>query len=190
MTSVSAGDVTVLLQAHAQGDPEAFDRLVGLVYHDLRRIARLQRRRLRPGDTLDTTALVHEAYVKLVDQSSPDWSNRGHFLAVIATAMRQVLIDYARGRLRQKRGGGATPVALDGIDVAAHDEASHFVAIDEALRELGATEPRLVKVVECRFFAGYSEAETAEALGLSLRTVQRDWLRARAALRELVRPSG
>ena len=189
MSGPAAGDVTVLLRAHAQGDAHAFERLVGLVYQDLRRVARSQRRRLRPGDTLDTTALVHEAYVKLVDQTPPQWNNRGHFLAVIATAMRQILIDHARGRLRLKRGGGIAPVALDNIDVAAHDEASHFVAIDDALRDLATTEPRLVKVVECRFFAGYSEAETAEALGLSLRTVQRDWLRARAALRDIVRPS-
>ena len=188
MSLPAAGEVTVLLQAHAQGDAQALDRLVGLVYHDLRRIARSQRRRFRPGDTLDTTALVHEAYVKLVDQSAPQWVDRGHFLAVIATAMRQVVIDHARGRLRQKRGGGIVPVSLDDVDVAARDDAAHFVAIDEALRELAATEPRLVKVVECRFFAGYSEAETAEALGASLRTVQRDWLRARAALRALVTP--
>jgi len=189
MSDRNTGDVTVLLRAHAEGDAGAFERLVALVYHDLRRIARSQRRRLRPGDTLDTTALVHEAYVKLVEQSSPQWRDSGHFLAVVATAMRHVLIDHARARLRQKRGAGAAVVAIDEVDVAARDEASRFIAIDDALHTLAVSEPRLVKVVECRFFAGYSEAETAEALGTSLRTVQRDWLRARAALRALVEPT-
>ncbi len=176
-------EVTELLLAHGRGEAEAFDRLVGLVYTDLRRLARAQLRRMPPGRTLDTTALVHEAYLKLVDQTRIPWQDRGHFLAVSATAMRQILIDYARGRVRQKRGGGAEHEPLDEARVAAVGEAERMLELDLALRKLADVEPRLVRVVECRYFAGYSEQETADAMGVSLRTAQRDWLRARAWLR-------
>jgi RNA polymerase sigma factor (TIGR02999 family) len=177
-------DLTQLLIAHGQGDPQAFERLIGLVYTDLRGLARAQLRRLRPGSTMDTTALVHEAYLRLVDQSRVQWQSRGHFLAVTARAMRQILIDYARGRCRKKRGGGAVPVPLDEIAAGRPDEVEQLLEIEVALERLHAVEPRLVRVVECRYFAGYSEQETAEALGVSLRTAQRDWLRARAWLRQ------
>lgn len=176
-------DVTELLLAHGRGDASAFGRLVALVYDDLRRMARAQLRRSPPGQTLDTTALVHEAYMKLVDQTRVPWQDRGHFLAVSATAMRQILIDYARARLRQKRGGDAARTALDESLVAAAGEAEHVLALDLALGKLADVEPRLVRVVECRYFAGFSEQETADAMGVSLRTAQRDWLRARAWLR-------
>jgi RNA polymerase sigma factor (TIGR02999 family) len=176
-------DVTELLLAHGRGDVEAFDRLVGLVYDDLRRLARAQLRRVPPGQTLDTTALVHEAYLKLVDRSRVPWQDRGHFLAVSATAMRQILIDYARGRGSQKRGGGAEHTSLDEARVAASDEAERMLELDLALRKLAEVDSRLVRVVECRYFAGFSEQETADAMGVSLRTAQRDWLRARAWLR-------
>lgn len=187
MTRV-AHDFTELLLAHGRGEPAALDRLVHLAYEDLRRVARGQLRRLRPGDTLDTTALVHEAYLRLVDQTRVQWRDRGHFLAVSATAMRQILIDYARTRTRQKRGGGEAPAPLDEMSVGAADEAHQLLEIDLALQRLAEEEPRLVRVVECRYFAGYSEQETAEALGVSLRTAQRDWLRARAWLRAALRP--
>lgn len=176
-------DVTELLLAHGRGDAAAFDRLVGLVYDDLRRLARAQLRRVPAGQTLDTTALVHEAYLKLVDQTRAHWHDRGHFLAVSATAMRQILIDYARSRVRQKRGGGAEHAVLDEARVAATGEAEHMLELDLALKKLAEVDPRLVRVVECRYFAGFSEQETAEALGVSLRTAQRDWLRAKAWLR-------
>lgn len=178
-----ASDFTALLLAHGRGDSAAFDQLVGLVYDDLRRVARGQLRRLRPGDTLDTTALVHEAYLRLVDQSRAQWKDRGHFLAVSAKAMRQILIDYARGRTRKKRGAGEVPVQLDEVSVGVNDQAHDLLEIDDALQRLAREDPRLVHVVECRYFAGYSEQETAEAMGVSLRTAQREWLRARAWLR-------
>jgi RNA polymerase sigma factor (TIGR02999 family) len=182
-----AHDVTELLIAHRHGVDGAFDQLVGLVYDDLRRIARAQLRRIR-GETLDTTALVHEAYLKLVDHSRAEWRDRGHFMAVTATAMRQILIDYARGRARAKRGGGAVAEPLDEAHVAVAAEAERLLDIDRALHQLGALDPRLVRVVECRYFAGFSEQETADALDVSLRTAQRDWLRARAWLRQALGP--
>lgn len=184
-----ANDFTDLLIAHGRGETAAFDRLVHLAYDDLRRVARGQLRRLRRGDTLDTTALVHEAYLRLVDQSRVQWRDRGHFLAVSATAMRQILIDYARGRARLKRGGGEAPEPFDEMRVGVADHAHELLEIDLALQRLAEEDPRLVRIVECRYFAGYSEQETAEALGVSLRTAQRDWLRARAWLRAALHPA-
>jgi RNA polymerase sigma factor (TIGR02999 family) len=176
--------ITDLLVAHQQGAPDAFDDLVRLVYDDLRRLARAQRRRL-PGEMLDTTELVHEAYVRLVDRTPTRWRNRGHFWAVSALAMRQILVDHARRRQRQKRGGGVPHAVLDVQDAAAH-ESARLLDLDLALQRLAAVSPRLVRVVECRYFAGLSEEETAEALGVSLRTAQRDWLKARAWLRAML----
>jgi len=182
-------DVTELLLAHGKGEKEAFGRLVPLVYDDLRRVARSQLRRLRVGETLNTTGLVHEAYLRLVDQTQATWNDRGHFLAVSAVAMRQVLIDHARGKMRQKRGGDIQKEPLDEAVTAIATDAERLIEIDLALRGLDDTDPRLVRVVECRYFAGLSEQETAEALGVSLRTAQRNWLKARAWLREaLTRP--
>lgn len=182
--------VTRLLAAYRAGDPGAFDRLVPLVYDDLRRLARARVRRLPRGGTIDTTALVHEAYVKLVEHDGAAFNDRGHFLAVCAVAMRQVLVDYARRRSRAKRGGGATAVALDGLDDRIGRDLRHILDVDVALGRLAAADPRLARVVECRYFTGFSEEETAEALGTSVRTVQRDWLKARAWLRaELDRPA-
>jgi len=177
-------NVTQLLQAHGAGVPGALERLVPMVYNDLRRLARGQLRRLRVGETLDTTGLVHEAYLKLVDQSRASWNDRGHFLAVSAVAMRQILVDHARHKGRQKRGGDKHHTPLSDIDVAVANDAQRLLEIDLALEKLAAVDPRLVRVVECRYFAGLSEQETAEALGVSLRTAQRDWLKARAWLRE------
>ena len=182
-------DVTELLHAHGKGEADAFGRLVPLVYDDLRRVARSQLRRLRVGETLNTTGLVHEAYLRLVDQTRASWNDRGHFLAVSAVAMRQVLIDHARGKMRKKRGGDVRKESLDEAMTAVATDAERLIEIDLALRSLDETDPRLVKVVECRYFAGLSEEETAEALGVSLRTAQRDWLKARAWLRKaLTRP--
>ncbi len=179
--------VTQLLIAYRDGDREAFDRLVPMVYEDLRRIARRQLRRGAPGQTLNTTGLVHEAYFKLVDPAKVDWQGRGHFLAVSARAMRQVIIGYARKRSAGKRGGGERPVTLDEAQIAVDDQADRLLALDRALERLGGHDPRLARVVECRFFAGLSEEETAQALGVSLRTAQRDWMRARAWLKEELR---
>lgn len=177
-------DVTELLHAHGRGDPAAFDRVVPLLYQDLRRAARLQLRRLRVGDTLDTTGLVHEAYLRLVDQTRATYQDRGHFLAASAMAMRHILIDHARSRQREKRGGGRPPETLDDRALSVSADADRLLDIDRALEKLAAVDPRLVRTVECRFFAGLSEEETAAALGVSLRTAQRDWLKARAWLRQ------
>ena len=178
--------VTQLLIAYRDGDRGAFDRLMPIIYDDLRRIARRQLRRGAP-QTLNTTGLVHEAYLKLVDPSRVDWQDRGHFLAVSARAMRQVIIGYARKRSAVKRGGGERPVTLDEAQVAVDDQADRLLALDRALERLGGRDERLARVVECRFFAGLSEEETAQALGVSLRTAQRDWMRARAWLKEELR---
>jgi RNA polymerase sigma factor (TIGR02999 family) len=176
-------DVTQLLVAYGQGDRQAFDQLLPMVYDDLRRIARRQLRS-QPGQTLDTTSLVHESYLKMVDQRKADWQSRIHFLAVAARAMRQVIISYARRRGAAKRGAGSIRETLDEGRIAVADQAEQLLALDQALNRLAERDERLVRVVECRFFAGLKEEETAEALGVSLRTVQRDWMRARAWLRE------
>jgi RNA polymerase sigma factor (TIGR02999 family) len=185
---VEPGEVTQLLKAYEAGDRSAFDRLVPIVYDELRRLARRQLYRgPRGGQTLNTTGLVHEAWLRLVDQSQAEWQDRGHFLAVAARAMRQITIDHARRRLAAKRGGGAPREQLDESRLPGAQRAEWLLALEEALEHLARHNERLVRVVECRFFAGFSEEETAEALGVSLRTAQRDWLRARAWLREELR---
>jgi RNA polymerase sigma factor (TIGR02999 family) len=176
-------DVTELLIAHRSGREGALDQLVPLVYNDLRRVARGQLARLRPGDSLNTTGLVHEAYLRLIDQSRATYRDRGHFFAVCSIAMRQIIVDYARRRGRRKRGGDHVHVPLDDAVNPAVREAERVLEIDAALQKLGNYDARLARVVECRFFAGLSEQETAEALGLSMRTAQREWFKARAWLR-------
>jgi RNA polymerase sigma factor (TIGR02999 family) len=178
------GEITRLLDAHREGDREAFGILLPLVYDDLRRLARRQLGRGRPDTVLDTTGLVHELYLKLAGPHGFDSVNRGHFFHLAARAMRQVVIGYARKRAAAKRGAGRVETTLDEGHLAIAEDAVHLLAVDDALARLGERDPRLVQVVECRFFAGLSEAETAEALGTSLRTAQRDWNRARAWLRE------
>jgi RNA polymerase sigma factor (TIGR02999 family) len=162
------------------------DEMLPAVYDELRRLARLQRRRLAPGQTLSTTALVHEAYLKLSARPGR-WNDDHHFFSSAARAMRQILVDYARRRTSLKRGSGVAAEHLDEGRAADH-QALRMLALDLALRELAAVDERLVRVVECRVFAGYSEEETARALSVSLRTVQRDWMRARAWLRDTVTP--
>ena len=184
------GDVTSLLIAYREGDAQAFERLLPLIYDDLRRVARGQLRSGGRGQTLDTIGLVHEAYLKMVDQTRASFNDRSHFLAVAAHAMRQVVIGYARKRSAEKRGGGQRPVTLDEGRIAIDDQAEEVLAIDQALTRLAAKNERLARVVECRFFAGLGEEETAEALGVSLRTAQREWMRAKAWLREELRPQG
>lgn len=178
-----AGEVTRLLIAYRQGDESAFDELVPLVYDDLRRIARQQLARLRPGATLDTTALVHEAYLKLVDRRLAELADRDHFLAIAARAMRDLLVDEARRRGAAKRGGARPPVSLDRVTLGVDEQIDTLLAIDRALTRLGALAPRLTRVFECRYFAGLSEEETARSLDLPLRTVQRDWMKSKAWLR-------
>ncbi|HEY7699377.1 MAG TPA: ECF-type sigma factor, partial [Vicinamibacteria bacterium] len=179
------GEITRLLHAYAGGDRAAFDELVPLIYDELRRIARNHLRRTKRGATLDTNGLVHEAYLKLAGQKGMRVEDRGHFLAIAARAMRQIIISRARARVAAKRGGGGDiRVTLDEGRVAASEmEAEWLLDLDRALELLRERDERLARTVECRFFAGLSEDETAEALGVSLRTAQRNWMRARAWIR-------
>jgi RNA polymerase sigma factor (TIGR02999 family) len=170
----------------AQTDLNDSESLIQLLYADLRRVARSERRRASSPATLQTTALIHEAYLKL--RGGGSWSNRQHFMRAAAQAMRQVLVDAARARLRDKRGGGAETLSLDGIDVAADVPDELVLQINEALDKLGELDERLARVVECRFFAGYDEEETAQALEVTSRTVRRDWVKAKAWLYEKLNP--
>jgi len=165
------------------GHGESLDRLLPLVYQELRRMAHGQLAARGRGGTLQTTALVHEAYLKLVDQSRADWRDRAHFLAVASIAMRHVLVDRAKARMALKRGGDLHRITFDEQEIAVDDQPEALVQLDEALERLGEVAPRLVRVVECRFFGGLTEDEIAESLGLTVRTVQRDWAKARMMLR-------
>lgn len=184
-----AGEITQLLRRHHAGDRSAFDRLVPLVYSRLQGIARQQLARGWPLETLDATALVHEAYVQLCAETRVDWQSRSHFFAVSARAMRRILVDCARRRRARKRGGGAAPLRLDLVDVSRENRIELVLAVDEALAALEEVAPRLARLVECRFFAGMTEEETAIALQVPLRTVQREWTRARAWLIKELRPT-
>jgi RNA polymerase sigma factor (TIGR02999 family) len=182
--------ITQLLRAYAAGDPTAFDRVFPLVYDEVKRIARRHVRRNPHGRSLDTTGLVHEVYLKLAGAENARLEDRRHLLAVTATAMRHIIISRARARTAVKRGGGQAPVDLDPEHLPVQQQADWLVDLDRALERLREHDERLARIVECRFFAGLSEEETAEAVGASLRTVQRGWTRARAWLRaELEGPS-
>ena len=170
-----------LLEGPQKSRRDSLDRLLPVVYEELRAIAHRHLAKHGPGGSLATTGLVHEAYLKLVDQSQAEWRDRAHFLALSSLAMRHVLVDQARARAALKRGTART-VTLDEEAIAVDDSAETLMAIDEALERLAAVEPRLAKVVECRFFAGLSEREIAEALGVTERTVERDWVKARMLL--------
>ena len=166
---------------------ESLDRLVPLVYDELRAIAHRQVAAHARGSTVETTALVHEAYLKLADQTGAAWRDRAHFFAVAAVAMRHILVDRARARASLKRGGDVRPVTLeDGAVAAAVDHADALLELDEALGRLAAIDPRLAHIVECRFFGGMREEEIAAALGVTTRTVQRDWAKARTLLRRVL----
>src|SRR5688572_7494773 len=186
MTEASGGtpgDVTRLLESAVAGDNEALDRLMPLVYEDLRRVARRQLDREGGGHTLQTTALIHEAYLKLAGGGAVGATSRAHFLAIAARAMRQVLVDYARRRKAAKRGGGVISVTLGDEAQPTDASAEDLLSLDDALQQL---DPRQRQVIECRFFGGMEEKDIAEALGISERTVRRDWVKARAWLyREL-----
>lgn len=179
--------VTDALAAARSGGPAALDRLFPLVYQELCRLAHRQLGQEVSGHTLSTTALVHEAYLKLVGQTGAPWQDRAYFFAVAATAMRRILVDHARRHHAARRGGAdRTRVELDDVEIAVTERAAEIVALDDALQRLADLDPRQAKVVECRYFAGLTEAETAEALGISVRTVAREWLTAKGWLyREL-----
>ena len=180
-----AGQVTRWLQRLQEGDDDALEQLIPLVYDELRLIARNQLRNEREGHTLSTTGLVNEAYLRLVDQRRLRAEDRPQFFAIAAVTMRRILVDYARSRKRIKRGGGQQAIPLEEASQFLTDaEADEVLALDLALDRLAALEPRAVKVVECRFYSGLALEETAQALGVSVKTVQRDWIAARAWLRK------
>ena len=186
MTTLSKPNVTELLQEWQQGDREALDRLTPLVYDELRRIAHAYVQRERSGHTLETTALVNEAYLRLAGGQNVNWQNRAHFFAVTAQVMRHILIDHARKRHYMKRGGEAQQVSLDEASAMTEVRASELVALDEALDELAKLDPRKSRVVELRYFGGLSLEETADVLEISMMTVRRDWRAAKAWLYKTV----
>ena len=173
--------ITDLLLELRSGNPEAEERLYALVYADLRRLAHAQLRRERPDHTLGTTGLLHETYVRLVDQTRVEWRDRAHFFTAASSAMRRILVDYARRHRAARRGGNAAHFRL-ADDAPAVARGAELLALDEALERLAVLEPRLSQVVEYRYFGGLTERETAEVLGVTTRTVQRDWAKARGWL--------
>jgi RNA polymerase sigma factor (TIGR02999 family) len=177
-----ARDVTLLLSALTRGDEGAASKLVPVVYDELRRLAGAYMRRERVDHTLQATALVHEAYLRLVEQRSVNWQSRAHFFGVAAQLMRRILIDHARGHSRQKRGGDEKKVSLDEAFVFSEQQADELLAVDDSLNQLAKIDPRQAKIVEMRFFGGLSVEEAAEALGVSPKTVKRDWSVAKAWL--------
>ena len=173
--------ITALLAQLRAGRREAFDQIVPLVYQELRRTARRELA-VRPSDTLSTTALVHELYLKLVRATDADWHNEAHFLSVAAIAMRHILVDHARRRIADKRGGAQRAITLDEALVAGDGQAEMLLELHDALEHLATLDPRLARVVEFRFFGGMTELQTAEVLAVTERTVRRDWVKARGLL--------
>jgi RNA polymerase sigma-70 factor, ECF subfamily len=191
MTQVSAEQVTGLLLAWSDGDQAALEKLIPLVYAELHRLARHYMRRENAGHTLQTSALVNEAYLRLIEADRVRWQNRSHFFAVSAQIMRRILVDFARARQNLKRGAGARQVPLDESLLVSPERGPELLALDEALRRLSALNARQGQVVELRYFGGLNEEEVAEVLKVSPRTVRNDWSLARAWLyRELSRGGG
>jgi RNA polymerase sigma factor (TIGR02999 family) len=177
---------TDLLLRAGTGEAGAVESMFPVVYDELRRLAHRHLSREPTGRTLGTTELVHEAYLRLIDQTRVEWTGRAHFMGVAATAMRRILVDRARARRSLKRGGARVPVSLDAVDLGTDERADLLVALDEALDRLRELDARQARVVECRFFGGMTEDETAEALSIGLRTAKRDWSKAKSWLyREL-----
>ena len=185
---ISPGEVTNLLIELKNGNRDAESRLMPLVYGELRRLAGLYMRGERPGHTLQATALVHEAYLRLVGHEDVDWQNRAHFFGVAANLMRRILVDHARAKQAKKRGGGDQKVSLDQAVLVRPEAPEQFLALDEALERLAKRDPRQARIVELRYFGGLSEEETAEVLEISVRTVKRDWSVARAWLYQQLNP--
>lgn len=182
MSDTSSQEVTQLLVDWSNGSQAALEKLLPLVERELHRLAHHYMRRENPGHSLQTTALVHEAYLRLVDQRQVHWKNRGHFFALAAQLMRRILVDRARSRRYAKRGGGSPRVSFDETKMFSGERGADLIALDEALKRLTAIDERKGKVVEMRFFGGLSVEETAEALGISGVTVMREWKMARAWL--------
>jgi RNA polymerase sigma-70 factor, ECF subfamily len=180
--SAGAAELTQLLTDWSHGDRAALEKLTPLVYEELRRLAHLYMEGQRPNHTLQTTALVNEAYLRLADQSKPNFTTRSHFLAVAAKAMRQILVDHARSQHRQKRGGGANKVELEEAAVISPEQTQTMLDLDEALERLALLDSRKARVVELKYFGGLNQDEIADVLKISAVTVRRDWLFARAWL--------
>lgn len=180
--TTAPGEVTGLLYELKRGSKDAEGRLIPLVYDELRRIAKMYLRREAPGRSLQPTALVHEAYMRLTDIKEVDWQSRSHFFALSATIMRRILVDRARAHRAQKRGEGWDAVSLNEAILPSPQRSADLVALDDALTRLAVLDDRQAKIVELRFFAGMSEEEAGEALGISARTVKRDWRIAKAWL--------
>lgn len=184
MSSEAPTHITQLLAEARAGDPRAWDDVVAAIYADLRRIAHGHLSGQRPGHTLDTTGLVHECYLRIARGATPN--DRNHFMSLAARVMRQVIVDHARERIALKRGGGVSAVPLDTVSDEELQQAQQFVALDDALGALAAEHPQYARIIECRFFAGLTEADTAAALDVSLRVVQRDWHAARHWLKHFL----
>lgn len=167
--------------AAERGDSAALEALIAAVYPDLKRLAHFQLAKERHGHTLNTTAIVHEAYVRL-SSANGGWTNRGHFLRAASTVMRHLLVDYARMRSAGKRGGGSEPITLEDGFHSADDDGLAVLALDDAIRDISEIDERLGRIIECRYFAGLSVSETAEALDMAVRTVEREWQRAKGYL--------
>jgi RNA polymerase sigma-70 factor (ECF subfamily) len=187
MTAPASKDVTELLADWSKGDREALNKLIPLVYDELHRLASRYLRRERPDHTLQTTALVHEAYLRLVNEKNGNWQNRVHFFAVASQLMRHILVDYARGHNAAKRGGDYAKVSFDEAMIVSEEKSADLMALDEALSNLAAIDPEQSRVVELRVFGGLTVEETAEALGVSPRTVKREWSMAKAWLHQQIR---
>jgi RNA polymerase sigma factor (TIGR02999 family) len=190
MSTISPQDVTQLLADWGRGDRSALEKLFPVVQAELRRIARYQMAHERPGHTLQATALVNEAYLKLAGQDRFEWHDRSHFFAVCAQVMRHILIDHARAHARDKRGGGAIQVSLSEVAVMGAEQAGEFVVLEEALRALETLDAQKGRIVELRYFGGLSIEETAEVLKISPRTVRREWRRAKAWLYRMISEGG
>jgi RNA polymerase sigma factor (TIGR02999 family) len=188
MNSPASHDVTQLLVAWSDGDQAARDRLMSVVYEELHRLAQRYMRRESPGHTLQTSALVNEAFLRLVDQRNVHWQNRAHFFAIAAQMMRRILVDYARSRNYAKRGGGERALSLDEGLIVSDERSAEVVAVHEALEELAKFDARKSQIVELRFFGGLTIDETAEVLGVSPGTVMSDWTVAKAWLRREISP--
>lgn len=174
--------VTELLAKARSGDSSALANVFPLIYEELRRLAQIQIKREPDGHTLSPTALVHEAYMRLIDYTRMEWNGRAHFMAVAATAMRRILVEHARGHRSLKRGGALQRVSIESVQLGTEERAELLIAVDDALSRLKEIDPRQAQVVECRFFGGMTEEETADALGIGLRTAKRDWAKAKVWL--------
>jgi len=182
--------ITQLLKDWGNGNETARDQLMPLVYEELHRMAHRYMRKERPGHTLQTSALVHEAYVRLVDQTDVEWQNRAHFYGIAAQMMRRILVDHARSRQYAKRGGDARPVSLDEVAIVSEERTAEVIALDEALAGLAVIDQRKSQIVELRFFGGLSIEETAGVLAVSPGTIMRDWTLAKAWLRREMGATG